>query len=74
MAVDGLPSISGLGSPAGCFPFPRLRTLKVGTEGSMYDSCNLTGHITWKTRDNYMVLRKVQFALFEENRQEEAGV
>jgi len=56
-------SHGGLSSPAGFFPVPRLGALKGEAEGSMHDLCNLTGHVTWKTRDNYMVLRKVQFVL-----------
>jgi len=63
VAVEGPAPAGGIGSPAGCFPFLRLHALNGGTEGSMYDSCNLTGHVTWKTRDNYMVWRKVQLAL-----------
>jgi len=63
MVVEGPSSDGGLDSPARFFPFPPLRILKGGAEGSTYDSCNLTGHITWKTQDNYIVLRKVQFAL-----------
>jgi len=37
--------------------------------GSMYDSCNLTCHITRKTQDNYVVLKKVQFALLSKIRE-----
>jgi len=53
VAVEGPASVGGLGSPAGFFAFPPLRALKEGTEGSMYDSCNLTGHIAWETRESY---------------------
>ena len=63
MAAEGPASDGGLSSPAGFFPFPRLRALKGGAVGSMYNSCNMTCHVTRKTRDNYVVLKKVQFAL-----------
>jgi len=63
MVVEGPVSGGGLGSPAGLCRFRRWRALEGGAEGSMYDSCNPTGHVTRKTLDNYMVLRKVQFAL-----------
>jgi len=49
VAVEGPSSVGGLGSPAGFFAFPPSRTLKRGTEGSMYDSCNLTGHVMRET-------------------------
>ena len=45
MTVEGPSSVGGLGSPAGFFAFPPSRTLKRETEGSMYDSCNLTGQV-----------------------------
>jgi len=63
VAVKGPTSDSGWFSPVGFFPFPRLRALEGGALGFMYDSCNLTCHVTRKTRDNYVVLKKVQFAL-----------
>ena len=63
VAAEGPASDGRLCSPAGFFPFARMRALKGGAVGSMYNSCNLTCHITRKTRDNYVVLKKVQFAL-----------
>jgi len=70
MAVEGPASGGGLGSPACFFPCPCLRTLKREAEGSMYDLCNLTDHVTWKTHDNYNCGETSAICTFDVNRGE----
>ena len=49
VALD--PIGGGVGGPAP-FPLRRRRNLKDWAEGSILDSCNLTGHITRKSGDS----------------------
>jgi len=42
----------GGGSAALPFPLPRRREPKGGTEGSIWYSCNLTGHVTQESPDS----------------------
>jgi len=70
------------GAPSTCrrwgglvfLPFPLFRRLepKGGTEGSMWYSCNLTGHVTRKSRDSVRGVSESANCTWRENRGEEA--
>jgi len=68
--VEGLlaPVGGGEGSAALPFPLPRRREPKGGTEGSMWYSCNLTGHVTQKSRDSVRGVSESANCTWRENR------
>jgi len=55
-------------------PFTLFRRLepKGGTEGSIWYSCNLTGHVTRKSRDSVHGVSKSANCTWRENKGEEA--
>jgi len=73
----GAPScVEELLAPAGgrvglvFLPFPLFRRLepKGGTEGSIWYSCNLTGHVTRKSRDSVRGVSESANCTWRENR------
>jgi len=54
------------------FPLPRRLEPKGGTVGSMWYSCNLTGHVTRKSRDSVRGVSESANCTWRENRGEEA--
>jgi len=66
----GAPSTRGWWGGVGCFAFPltRRREPKGGTEGSRWYSCNLTGHVTRKSRDSVRGVSESANCTWRENR------
>ena len=58
----------GGGSAVLPFPLPQRREPKGGTEGSTWYSCNLTGHITRKSRDSVRGVSESANCTWRENR------
>jgi len=50
------------------FPLPRRHEPKGGTEGSMWYSCKLTGHVTRKSRDSVRGVSESANCTWRENR------
>ena len=78
----GAPSWVALLAPAGGglgliffpFPLPRRAEPKGGAVGSMWYSCNLTGHVTRKSRDSVRGVSGSANCTWRENRGEEASI
>jgi len=68
-----LASVGGrVGSTALPFSLLRRREPKGGTKGSMWYSCNLTGHVMRKSRDSVHGVSESANCTWRENRGEEA--
>jgi len=80
--VGASPGVEEPLAPAGAggglvfLPFPLFRRLepKGGTEGSIWYSCNMTGHVTRKSRDSVRGVSESANCTWRENRGEEACV
>jgi len=66
------PAGGGLGSVFFPFPLPRRAEPKGGAVGSMWYLCNLTGHVTRKSRDSVRGVSESANCTWRENRGEEA--
>jgi len=74
--VEELLAPAGVGGGLVFLPFPLFRRLepKGGTEGSIWYSCNLTGHVTRKSRDSVRGVSESANCTWRENRGKEAWV
>ena len=66
------PMGGGGGLAALPFPLPPRLEPKGGTVGSMWCSCNLTGHVTRKSRDSVRGVSESANCTWKENRRKEA--